>query len=91
MSETKTIENKLERIHNIKFNRTPKEKIEFNDCSGEMGSFLNFHKGIIRFVDWTTNTVYLRTDVQQPLYLTDPDAHSRTFEDRTALSLLGDY
>ena len=82
------IENKLEQIHKTKFNRAPIEKKQFSECRGEMISFLNFHKGITRFVDWTTNTVYLRTDVQQPVYLTDTEAYSETFEDRTALSLL---
>jgi hypothetical protein len=85
-----TNESKLERINNIKFNRTPVEKLEYDECRGEMISFLNFHKHLLKFVDWTTNTIYLRTDVEQPLYLTDPEGHAKTFEDRTALSLLGE-
>jgi|SRR5215212_5044588 len=92
------IEQKLERMNNIQLNRKPIEKVDFfysdgtrDDYKiGEMTNFIKWHKKIIRFVDWTTNTIHLRTDVKQPLYLTDPEGHANTFEDRTALSLLGE-
>lgn len=85
----KQIESTLESMYKRKFNRTQVEKHVCQDCFTLVG-FRDAEKKIVKFVDWTTNTVYLKTDVDQPLYLTDPDAYADTFEDRTGFLLLSD-
>jgi hypothetical protein len=91
-----TINEKIEKANNIKFNKKPIEKVDFlysdntkDDYKlNELINFLKWEKNIIKFVDWTTNTVYLRTDVEQPIYLTDPDNYAKTLDNRFALNIL---
>ena len=87
--EMSNLESKLESIYHRKFNRTPVLEHKSQDCHTLTG-FIREERRIIKFVDWTRNTAILRTDVTQPLYLTDPEAHADTYEDRCGLFLAED-
>jgi hypothetical protein len=56
--------------------------------SRETQNFIVHHKHLLKFVDWTTNTIYLRTDIKQPQYLTNPDEFVAEYDDHVAQFLL---